>query len=179
MATTKQNKKGLVQLMRIAKDLQTVGFKRKINTEEYKNESYSRTDSGLQTLAFKTDFNIIDVEMKNTLTKGTWHFLVDNIVGSLKMYNVLWYYKNATNNARARTAIKELKDHEVLFPTETTGLYIVNPLRISKGSPAGCLDFTTKAVWANGENTNLDVHKDLKSFANKNKSSLLSELGLD
>jgi hypothetical protein len=75
-----------------------------------------------------------------------WH-LVGRISSELKEYNALWYCDpKLKKNSSTRKAIQGLIDKGVLFTTETTNIYLVNPIFIRRGDVFSVLATTAELV---------------------------------
>ncbi len=64
--------------------------------------------------------------------------LVIQIQQEMKMNNVFWTCTDASKR-NVRVALSELKQKGIIFLTEKTGVFIINPLKIRRGKPLSCI----------------------------------------
>lgn len=76
---------------------------------------------------------IISPELFNPLSAGACKLLI-RIMNEMKMNNVFWL-SGDLDASRTRTAVAELKKHEILIATEKPGLFIINPFKLRRGKP--------------------------------------------
>lgn len=89
---------------------------------------------------------ITDTELYKKCTPAGWH-LVGLICSQLKEYNALWVCdKEIKKNSTHRRAIKELITNKILIKTETTDIYLVNPLHIRRGEFYTVLSTTARLL---------------------------------
>lgn len=81
------------------------------------------------------------------------------IMEELKWNNTLWFFQ--PKNSRDVTNIKELKDNKIIFKTETTHIYFINPVFVRKGSLYEVLALTTELLSKSSKVT-MDHIKDLR-----------------
>lgn len=109
---------------------------------------------------------ITDAQLYNKCTSAEWH-LIGKISMELKQNNVLWKCDEKTKaNGTSKKAIKGLLDKELLIKTETTDIYVVNPLFIRRGNFHNVMT-TTADLLSNSSKVN-DEHlvnkRAVKSF---------------
>lgn len=79
------------------------------------------------------DITISDTELYSKCTSAEWH-LCGRILSELKMNNALWACPDEIkHNGTIRKAIAGLIVKDVLIKTETTNIYVVNPLHMRRG----------------------------------------------
>lgn len=76
---------------------------------------------------------IVDVTIFLDLPSHAVKLLMTRIIPEMKRNNVFWYYEST--NSHDRAAIAALKRAEILFSTDDTGYYIVNPFKLRRGKP--------------------------------------------
>lgn len=101
----------------------------------YENGVYKRVESDLIVTKTSSEIVISDIGLFSILSPAAWR-LVGIITSELKQYNALWEcsadLKKA--NGTTRKAINELLHLEIIFKTETTNIYLVNPKFIRRGN---------------------------------------------
>lgn len=78
------------------------------------------------------DFVMVEPNLMLSLSKRA-RDIVCKIMSDLKLGNVLWYF-DRTKNTRDSTALKELRDKKIIYPTENRSIHIVNPFYIRRGN---------------------------------------------
>lgn len=138
----------------------TKGSKHSLYSIQQEGARFSRVETPQETMTYRQSFFMSAAELWTMCTPAEW-YLVGRISAELKEYNALWYcdpkLKNSSNN---RKAIKGLVDKKVLFLTETTHIYLVNPVYIRRGDVFGVLN-TTAQLLCNAPKVELEhvVHK--------------------
>jgi hypothetical protein len=94
----------------------------------------------------KQQFVIFDSSLYHTCSSRT-HGMIMRIASELKQNNMFWYISSEEKLAsHNRKIIAELLDKEVLYKTETTGIYIVNPIHIRYGNISSVLYSTLELL---------------------------------
>jgi len=98
---------------------------------KYTDGIFERTRLDTTTIRLPQTVTVIDKSLRKKCTLSEWG-LIGEIFDELKEYNVLWenINKSSGNN---RKVVKGLIDKDILIPTETKHIYIVNPLYIRRG----------------------------------------------
>lgn len=156
-------------------------FKALENVKEREVKKQKITLSGIQNtnLNEKEDFIPIDFVMiepsfMHSLSKRS-RDIVCKIINDLKIGNVFWYF-DQTKNTRDSTAIKELRDKKIIYPTEITTIHFINPFYIRRGriqevlmntmkllSQSSCVSIELIKNLKTGRNVDLDVTQLLSS----------------
>lgn len=109
---------------------------------------YTKVPTGKTATRIRESIYISNVHLFNQCTPAEWH-LIGRITTELKEYNALWKCaESIKNNSTNRKAIKGLIEKEVLIKTETTDIYLVNPVHIRRGDLFAVL--TTTAIMLEG-----------------------------
>lgn len=95
--------------------------------------TFERSKTAHSTEHLVQEFYIAAKELWQMCTPHEWH-LIGRIGTELKEYNTLWYCDpSLKTSSSTKMAIKSLIKKDVLFKTETTNIYWVNPLYIRRG----------------------------------------------
>ena len=103
---------------------------------------FNRLQTEHQSDRLQQDFYVAAKELYTMCTRAEW-YMVGRIASELKSCNALWecsadIKKSSTNWKAIRGLIKS----KVLFATETTDIYFVNPIYIRRGDPFVVLNTT-------------------------------------
>lgn len=111
-------------------------------TIEQSGTIFNRTQTNTQSDRLQQDFYVAAKELYAMCTKAEW-YLVGRIASELKSCNALWLCPSGVkNNSSNRKALQGLIKLKVLFQTETTDIYFVNPVYIRRGDPFVVLNTT-------------------------------------
>lgn len=151
-------------LLLFSDELSKSVYQRRIVEEKLVLNMLLRQDNGSTTLATK-DLFYTSVTRKTFagLTKITRLYILEYILDEMCMFNLLWKRPdNATENSQHRKILKELVDAKLLFPTEVTGIYLVNPLKLFRGNPITSVEATRELLKSNGNRPDAKLIKDLR-----------------
>jgi hypothetical protein len=106
-------------------------------TNQYSNNltngQFNRTKTNTESHRYDQPIAIMETQSLTQYTPAECH-MIFRIMSELKEYNPLWYFSNELKkNTRNSTTVKGLIDKGLLWKTETTGIYIVNPFYIRRG----------------------------------------------
>lgn len=151
-------------LLQFSDELSKSVYQRKIVEEKFVLNALIRRDNGSTTLATK---DLVYASITQGALKGyskpTIAFIMLEIADNVKMFNLLWQRPaTMTNNSQNRKVLKELVATKMLFPTETTGIYLVNPLRIFRGNPITAVEATRELLRENGNKPAHALIRDLR-----------------
>jgi hypothetical protein len=126
------------------------------------NNSIQRVDTGHETTQATEDFFMNASALWSQCTPHEWH-LVGRIGVELKRNCALWECDaSIKKNSSTKAAIRKLIERKVLFKTETTDIYLVNPIFIRRGDVATVL-YTTAAILQDVKKVNGEVIKGYKA----------------
>lgn len=113
---------------------------------------FSRSNSGATSHKFPQPIVIANTDLAEICTSAEWQ-LIATLIKELKEYNILWKCDNElkNKNSTVRKAIKGLIDKGVLIKTETTNIYIVNPLHLRRGDILSVLTSTANMLIGEGK----------------------------
>ena len=148
------------QVLEIADQVRNLSSKQTVYTEEYIGDSLERTPLSEKSSRLNLDFAQLSLDWLAELSNPAKLFIVSRIMPNLKMYNLLWYCP-VTKKSSEKITLKELIDCKCLFRTEVAGIYIVNPVKIWKGTIPGAVELT-KALLRKHKRPSIDLIYDLK-----------------
>jgi hypothetical protein len=122
---------------------------------------YSRHRTGETSHRLRQPIVVTHTDLAAQCTRSEW-YLVGLIMLDLYENNALWKadVTRKRNSTEYRTAIKGLIDKSILIPTETTHIYIVNPVHLRRGGAVE-VTATTANMLINKRPTD-DMLRDLK-----------------
>jgi hypothetical protein len=147
------------QLLMMSDQLRGLAYKRQLFDESYQLDELHRKDTGKQGLSVKLDYTSISHKAVEGMSKATLAFIMSTIFLDLKMYNLLWSFVPQTSQERAH--LKELLDSHIIFRTETTHIYLVNPVKIWRGAPILAVE-CTKHLLREHRVPSVDLIRDLR-----------------
>ena len=113
-----------------------------IYSNTFTDNSFERVNTNASSHRIAQPIVIADASLFSKCTPHEW-YLVGIISNELKEYNCLWHCKpEIKKNNTYRVAIKGLVDKKIIIKTETTNIYVVNPLFIRRGDPFAVLATT-------------------------------------
>jgi hypothetical protein len=99
----------------------------------FANGKYERLSTSTTSTKFYQPLLLSDLELCDICTDAEWRF-IRYIIKDLKEYNALWYCDpELKNNSTNKNAIKGLVDKSIMFKTETTNIYLINPRYMRRG----------------------------------------------
>lgn len=123
---------------------------------------FYRAPTGADTLISTEDFYMNASELWSQCTPHEW-YMIGRIGAELKYLCALWSctpeVKTSSSNKKA---IRGLIEKKVLFKTETTDIYLVNPNFIRRGDVATVI-YTTAAMLQDSTKVTLDLVKTYKA----------------
>lgn len=118
---------------------------RPVHSTNLIGNEFRREKSDLSTLVTPNDFYMNASELWSKCTAHEWH-LIGRIGAELNYLCALWHCDpKIKNNSSNLKAIKSLISKGIIFKTETTDIYLVNPNYIRRGDVATVL-YTTAAT---------------------------------
>lgn len=121
--------------------LKESSYQRDLMSEKYTFNALNRSKSGKSTAAIDLEFIQMSNDWIHTLSKSAKLFVLDHIATNLKKYNLLWHFP-PTRKSQEQIALKELIDKRILFRTETVGMYLVNPIKVWRGTIFSAVECT-------------------------------------
>jgi len=129
--------------------------------EVYGENSFARNATGAETSALKDHrFTQVTIDWIDTLSNPAALFVFRNIMPRLKMYNLLWHWEPCRNTSINRT-LRELIADNLLIRTETVGIYLVNPLKVWRGTVHTAVEATKHLLRTEGKPSR-EMIRDLK-----------------
>lgn len=103
-------------------------------TNSFNSNGFERVNTNTLSHRVPQPIVISDANLYEKCTSGEWH-LIGRISIELKEYNCLWQCdaQAKLKNTNYRKSIAGLVEKDILIKTETTNIYVVNPLYIRKG----------------------------------------------
>ncbi len=148
-------------LLEIGDQLRNSSYERKIVEEKFVLNSLQRNSTDKSTVAVR---DLVWTNLSEDWSVGlpwpTQKFAMMNLIPAVRYANMLWHWPTSTKR-NERVAIKHLVDNKVLFRTEVTGIYLVNPLKLWKGNPIICVEATKDLIRSQGKPA-LDMIRDLR-----------------
>lgn len=151
-------------LLQFSDELSKSVYQRKIVEEKFVLNALIRQDNGSTTLATKDlYYTSITKRTFKGLSRLTKLFILEYIVDEVCMFNLLWRRPDElVLKSQNRKVLKELVEAKLLFPTETTGIYLVNPLKIFRGNPITSVEATRELLRENNNKPEARLIKDLR-----------------
>lgn len=148
------------QLIEISAMFKGISYQRTVVSESYTDNTFNRDKTGNTTAALNHNFVITNIDWLPGLSNPAVLFMVRNIYPALRRYNLLWHWEPDRNRANNRI-LKELTDKQVLMRTEVIGMYLINPIKLVKGSALVAVEATKELLREHGK-PRPDLIKDLK-----------------
>lgn len=128
--------------LEMSDELRTATFERTVVEEKLVFNGFNRSATGNIAVSIK-DLKWTNVEFSalSEYSNPALLFIIKVIIPTMKMYNILWYRQVSKKSSEIQI-IKELVDKKLLFRTETTGIYLINPLKLWRGNPIVCVEET-------------------------------------
>jgi hypothetical protein len=125
----------------------TSTIKLPVSKSSFNNGNYSRESTGHESVTLSQDFYVAAAELWSMCNSSEWH-LVGRISSELKSYNSLWKCPSELkkSNGTAKAAISSLIQKNILIKTETTDIYLVNPIYIRRGDFLAVLNTTASLL---------------------------------
>lgn len=123
-----------------------------VYTSNVTNNKYERTRvDSVVTTRIHQDVFIADPTIYDDCSMVECYILC-KIQSQLRAYNCLWYCDpKLKNNSSNNKAIKRLVEKDILWRTETTNIYVVNPKYIRRGDPFAVLTSTLNMLKDEGK----------------------------
>lgn len=100
----------------------------------YENGRYRKIESDLVVTKTSSEIVISSVGLSKMVSSSAWR-IIGHIVAELKQYNALWECSpELKKSSGVKKAINELLHLEIIYKTETTNIYLVNPKFIRRGN---------------------------------------------
>lgn len=140
------NKKNSVyyQLLDIAFKLSEASKVLPTSQDNVMGHTYERSEGPDETVLLNA-VAIVDVSIFTHLPAGAVKLLVTRIIPELKRNNVFWHC-DSSSNSKLRAALAALKRADILYSTETTNYYIVNPFKLRRGKPMSTIMASLSAL---------------------------------
>lgn len=119
------------------------GLMRKVTLEQYSEFGYEKIDTGHKAKYIPESIVVVETSVFDDLSPRATKLAL-RMLKELHMNNALWYFEN--QNTADSTAVKELREKQILFKTENPHIHFVNPSCIRKGSKPGVLACTTNEL---------------------------------
>lgn len=148
------------QLLEISEVLKGTGYEREMISEKYIDNQLIREKTGHTSSSSKDPFTQFTLNWMAELSNPTALFILRNIMHGLKLYNLLWHWPSARKSSE-KAILKELIDHQVIFRTEVVGIYLVNPLKIWRGTKHSAVEATKELLRKHGK-PSVELIRDLK-----------------
>lgn len=128
-----ENKYSQTYMMLLDLLFKTNTIKGSIYSTSIDGNKYSRNKTNETTQRIPQELTITDITILEDCTP-LQHHIICMIQYQLKEYNALWECPNKfKKSSTGKIALKGLIDRKILIKTETTNIYIVNPLYIRRG----------------------------------------------
>lgn len=135
---------------------------RKQYATQFQGSQFTRVETGLDTIQSREDFFMNASELWKKCTPHEWH-LIGRIGSELKLNCSLWCCDSSIKSSSStKKAIKSLINLKVLVKTETTDIYLVNPVYIRRGDVATVL-YTTASILQNVSKVTSELVRNYKS----------------
>jgi hypothetical protein len=151
------------RLLEISDFIRSTSFEREIVSERYEDGKLTRTKTGHSSSSFASPFAQLSLDWISGLSSPTALFVIQHLIHDLKLYNLLWYWPTPKKSSE-KLILKELVDKAVIFRTETIGIYLVNPLKLWRGTKFSCVE-CTKALLREHRVPSIELIRDLKPAA--------------
>lgn len=113
---------------------------------EFNGFRYTRNNTGKMAHRIQQEICIADTSLWSRCTSAEWH-LVGHITAELMEYNALWHCSpELKSSSTVKKAIRGLITKGIIAKTETTDIYLVNPLYIRRGDMFAVLATTAKML---------------------------------
>lgn len=117
-----------------------------VNEITVDSTGFHQRSTGFESTQLDQDFYMATKELWAQCTPHEW-YLLGRIGSELKANNALWHCRPALKlSSGNRKAIKGLLTKKVLVKTETTDIYLINPIYIRRGHFAVVLHTTAKVL---------------------------------
>ena len=126
-------------------EVRNMSHQRDLVKENYEINSLVRSKTGVKTTSLKVKFAQFSLGWMEHLSTTAKVFLLDNLFTSIKEYNLLWHFPTSSKRAHV-VALKELVDTKVLFRTEVPGMYLLNPLKVWRGTVFSSIECTKELL---------------------------------
>lgn len=128
---TKQIDLALIKLTALWKEAANKSIKVPLPEVTFTGTMYSKKSSSERKGYIKTEFVVVHPQLLQML-KSNEQKMVIQIMAEMKINNALWSY-NAAKNSRYERTISSLKKREIIFETDMSFIFIINPWWIRKG----------------------------------------------
>jgi hypothetical protein len=155
-------------LTHFIEELQTSSYQRQVVSENYSLRKYQRTATGMQTITMDLPFTQISTNWIEDMSERAQLFIIRKVIPGVRMYNLLWHYSTPKKTSE-KLAIKELVDKQILFRTEVPGIYLLNPIKVWRGTIFGALEATRRLLFTHRK-PSLDIITDLKAPRNEERT---------
>lgn len=120
--------------------------KGKLSAVNQEGAQYSRIRSEVESIYLSQDFFMNASDLFAMCTPHEW-YLCGMISSQLKQNNAFWLCpETVKRSSSSKKAIKTLIRLNVLVKTETTDIYLVNPVYIRRGNPFTVLNTTASLI---------------------------------
>lgn len=150
-----------IQLLEMSDALQNTTYLRSMVSEEYSGNYLKRTSTGMTTSTLRNQFTQITLDWIHELSNPTALFIIQHLAQELKRFNLLWY-RAPTRKTAENKILRELIDKDIIRRTEVIGIYLVNPVKLWRGTIHSAVEATKTLLRENGGKPKLDLIKDLK-----------------
>jgi hypothetical protein len=141
---TKKYSRTYVQILDLIFKTKTINIP--ISQVNFDNGRFARISTGKETTSLSQDFYVAAAELWAMCTPHEW-YMIGRISSELKSYNALWHCDPEIKKSSANIkVIRGLKDKQILIPTETTDIYLVNPVYIRRGDFSSVLHTTASLL---------------------------------
>lgn len=134
------------------------GGMRRITLEQANPGVFDKVSSTEEAFQIQEELTIVERGVLRGLSSKAAK-LAHQLMDELKWDNALWYYE--PTDSHQRSAIKELRDKNILLKTEDSHIHYVNPALIRRGSRASVLARTT-FILSSVARVSKDLIKDLR-----------------
>ncbi len=157
-------------------EVRNMSYQRNLVQENYTINELIREKSGVKTASLDVDFAQFTLDWMPALTTTAKVFVMNHLMHSLRKYNLLWHFPTPKKRAE-KMAIKELIDSKILFRTETPAMYLINPLKLWRGTVFSSIECTKELL--RNDKPNPSMVRDLKpssKYLLKNSSEQYNSL---
>lgn len=133
------------RLLEMSEEVRKISFGRTIFQETYSGNYLERRNTGTQTSTIDMAFTQFNMDWFSEVSNPTMLFVMRNIAPALKKYNLLWHWP-PTRKRNEKIIIKELVDKQILMRTEVIGIYLVNPLKLWRGTIHSAVECTKRLL---------------------------------
>lgn len=135
-----------------------MSHQRHLVQENYEINSLVRERSGNKTASLNMEFVQMTTGWMTSLSPSAGNFVFRKLLSSVKKYNLLWHY--TATKSQEKNAIKELVQNKILFRTEVPGIYLINPLKIWRGTVFSAIECTKELL--RNDKPHIGMVRDLK-----------------